>query len=30
MNTPSEVIPDAALYLRVYFLGALFNILYNM
>ena len=30
MNTPSSVIPDAALYLRVYFLGALFNILYNM
>lgn len=30
MNTPAEVIPDAALYLRVYFLGALFNILYNM
>lgn len=30
MNTPSSVIPDAALYLRVYFLGALFNIFYNM
>ncbi|MEG0687628.1 MAG: MATE family efflux transporter [Hungatella sp.] len=30
MNTPESVIPDADLYLRIYFLGALFNIIYNM
>lgn len=30
MNTPAEVIPNATLYLRIYFLGAVFNIIYNM
>lgn len=30
MHTPAEVLPDASLYLRIYFLGALFNIIYNM
>lgn len=30
MNTPPEVIQAAKLYLRIYFLGALFTIIYNM
>ncbi|MGB8453881.1 MAG: MATE family efflux transporter [Anaerocolumna sp.] len=30
INTPLEIIPDATVYLRIYFLGALFNIIYNM
>jgi putative efflux protein, MATE family len=30
MNTPADVITNAVLYLRIYFLGAFFAILYNM
>lgn len=30
MNTPAEVIPDAILYLRIYFLGTIFILFYNM
>lgn len=30
MNTPAEVLPDAVTYLRIYFGGMLFGILYNM
>lgn len=30
MNTPSEVLDDAALYLRIYLGGTVFNIIYNM
>lgn len=30
MHTPSDAFQDADLYLRIYFLGTLFNILYNM
>ncbi|WMJ87458.1 MATE family efflux transporter [Anaerocolumna sp. MB42-C2] len=30
MNTPAQVIPDATLYLRIYFLGTIFSIIYNM
>lgn len=30
MHTPPDVFPNADLYLRVYFLGALFTIIYNM
>ena len=30
INTPEEIFADSVLYLRIYFLGTLFNILYNM
>lgn len=30
MSTPAEVIPEATTYLRIYFLGSLFAVLYNM
>lgn len=30
MKTPSEVLPESVLYLRIFFLGSLFNLLYNM
>ncbi len=30
MQTPEEVMPNSVLYLRIYFLGALFNLAYNM
>lgn len=30
MSTPAEVIPEATTYLRIYFLGSLFTVLYNM
>ena len=30
INTPEEIFADSVLYLRIYFIGTLFNILYNM
>lgn len=30
MRTPSEILEDSALYLRIYMLGLLFNVVYNM
>lgn len=30
MKTPQEVLPDAILYLRIFFMGSLFNLVYNM
>lgn len=30
MKTPQEVLPDAILYLRIFFLGSVFNLVYNM
>ena len=30
MNTPAEVLEDAVLYMRLYFGGVLFSVVYNM
>lgn len=30
MGTPKNVMPDSTLYLRIFFLGAVFNLVYNM
>ena len=30
LGTPDEILPDAALYLRIYFLGMIPNVVYNM
>ena len=30
MKTPQDVLPDAILYLRIFFLGSVFNLVYNM
>lgn len=30
MNTPSEIMPHALIYLRIYFLGTLFSLVYNI
>lgn len=30
MKTPEEVLPESVLYFRIFFLGSLFNLLYNM
>lgn len=30
LKTPSDVIPDSILYLRIYFLGIIFTLIYNM
>lgn len=30
MGTPKEVMPDSVLYLRIFFLGIVFNVIYNM
>lgn len=30
MKTPEDVMPNSTVYLRIYFLGSLFNLLYNM